>query len=69
MVATFCIYENTVEPVNKRHLREIQSMVFIDKWFLFGGFFVLFYQGRVIEVRPLFTGLFYSEMAFVITVL
>ena len=36
-------------------LKERQHMVFIDKWFLFGGFFVLFYQGRVIEVWPLFT--------------
>ena len=26
------------------------------KWSLFGGYFVLFYQGRVIEVLPLFTG-------------
>ena len=27
-----------------------------DKWSLCGGYFVLFYQGKVIEVWPLFTG-------------
>ena len=46
----------TVKPVNKGHPREKQNMVFIDKWSLFGGYFVLFYQGSVIEVWPLFTG-------------
>ena len=33
-----------------------KDMVFIDKCSLFGGFFVLFYQRRVIEMWPLFTG-------------
>ena len=42
--------------MNKGHPRERQNMVFIDKWSLFGGNFVLFYQGRVTEVWPLFTG-------------
>ena len=41
---------NTAKPVNKGHSRERQDMVFIDKWPLFGGYFVLFYQRRVIEV-------------------
>ena len=35
----------TVKPVNKGHPRERQDMVFIDKWSLFGGFFVLFNEG------------------------
>ena len=46
----------TVKPVNKSHPREKQDMVFIDKWSLFGGNFVLFKQERLIEVWPLFTG-------------
>ena len=41
---------NTVKPVNKGHPRERHNIVFIDKWSLFEGFFVLFYQGRLIEV-------------------
>ena len=36
---------DTVKPVNKGHQRERQDTVFIDKWSLFGGYFVLFYQG------------------------
>ena len=31
-------------------------MTFIDKWSLFEGYFVLFYQGVVIEVWLAFTG-------------
>ena len=31
-------------------------MAFIDKCPLFGGYIVLFGQGRVTEVLPLFTG-------------
>ena len=31
-------------------------MVFIDKWSLFGGYIVLFNQGKVTEVWPLFAG-------------
>ena len=46
----------TVKPVNKGHPRERQHMTFIDKWSFFGGYFVLFYQGKVIEVWTLFTG-------------
>ena len=46
----------TVKPVNKGHLRERQNMVFIDKWPLFAGYFILFCQGRVIEMWSLFTG-------------
>ena len=52
----FRILPYTVKPANKGHLRERQNMVFIDNWPLFGGYFVLFYQGRVIEMWPLFTG-------------
>ena len=58
----WCNYEdgfqagNTVKPVNKGHPNERQNMVVIEKWSLFRGYFVLFYQGRVIEVWPLFTG-------------
>ena len=45
--------------MNKGHPpRERQDTVFIDKRSLFRGYFVLFYQGRVIEVWPLFTGRF-----------
>ena len=46
------IFRYTVKPVNKGHQRNRQNMVFIDKWSLFGGYFVLFYQGMVIEVWP-----------------
>ena len=31
-------------------------MVFIDKWPLFGGYIVLFKQGRIPEEWPLITG-------------
>ena len=31
---------NTIKPLNKGHPRERQIMVFIDKWSLFGGYFV-----------------------------
>ena len=44
------VYTCTVKPVNKGHPREKQNMFFIDKWSLFGGYFVSFYKGRVIEV-------------------
>ena len=36
------VCEYTVKPLNKGHLREMQNMVFIDKWSLFGGNFALF---------------------------
>ena len=42
--------------MNKGHPRERQNKVFIDKWSLFKGYFVLFNQERVIEVWPLFPG-------------
>ena len=42
--------KTTVKPVNKGHTKERENMVFIDKWSLFGGYFVLIYQGIVIEV-------------------
>ena len=32
------IADTTVKPVNKEHPREIQIMVFIDKWSLFWRF-------------------------------
>ena len=44
----------TVKPVDKGHPRERQHMIFLDKWTLFGGCFVLFYQGTVIEMWSLF---------------
>ena len=34
-----------------------QHMVFLDNWPLFGGYTVLFNQGKVTEVWPLFRGL------------
>ena len=40
----------TVKSVNNGHQKERQHMVFIDKWSLFGGYFVLFNQGSVTEV-------------------
>ena len=39
-------------------------MIFIDNWSLFGDYFVLFYQVRVIEVWPLFKYGLYSEVVF-----
>ena len=42
--------------MNKSHPGDRQNMVFIDKWSLFGSYLVLFSQGMVIEVWPLFTG-------------
>ena len=36
--------------------RERQHMVFIDKLPLLGGYILLFNQGKVTEVWPLFTG-------------
>ena len=39
-------------------------MVFIDKWSLFGSYFVIFNQGKVTEVWPLLQGGLYSEVAF-----
>ena len=50
------LLQNTVKPVIKGHPRERQYMVFINNWSLFGGYFVLLYQGRVIAVWPLFSG-------------
>ena len=47
----YYIYSQTCQ---QRPPREKQNMVFIDKWSVFGGFFILFYQGRVVEV--FFTG-------------
>ena len=47
---------NPVKPVNKGQPMGRQHMVFINKWYLFGGYFVLFYQGKVIEVWPVFAG-------------
>ena len=42
--------------MNKNHLSERQDMVLVDKWSLFEGYIALFYQGRVVQVWPLFTG-------------
>ena len=42
--------------MNKGHSSERQHMAFMDKWPLFEGYFVLCYQRRLTEVRPLFTG-------------
>ena len=43
--------------MNKGHPRDRQKMFFfIDKWSLFGGNFVIFYQGRVIYKWALLTG-------------
>ena len=53
--------------MNKGHPRERQHMVFIDKWSLFGGYFVLSYQDRVIEVWPYYyylQGCLYLEVTF-----
>ena len=53
--------------MNKGHLSERQHMVYTDLWPLFGGYFILFYQGRIIEVWPLFTDLqggLYLEVTF-----
>ena len=56
LFASGLVFNNTVKPVNKSHPRERHIMVFIDKWPLFGGYIILFNQGRVTEVGPLFTG-------------
>ena len=50
----------TVKPVDKGHPRERQNMVFIDKWSLFEGYFLLFYQVSVNKVWPLVTGSFFG---------
>ena len=39
-------------------------MAFTDKWPLFGGYFVLFYQGQIIEGGVYLDGGLYSEVAF-----
>ena len=46
----------TDKPVNKDHPQERLHMVFMDKWFLFGGFIILFNQGRVTDEWPSFLG-------------
>ena len=46
---------NTDKPVYNGHPREVHYMVFIENWSLFVGYIVLFNQGRVTEVWPLFT--------------
>ena len=48
------VSDSTVKPVNKGHQRERlhNSLDFIDMWSLFGGYFLLFNQGRVTEVWP-----------------
>ena len=38
----FCQKKYTVKPVNNGHSMEIQDMVFIDNWSLFGGYIVFF---------------------------
>ena len=58
-----CI-EITVKLMNKGHAREIQHTVFIDKWSLFGGYIVLFNQGRVTKCGLYLCGGVYSEVAF-----
>ena len=50
--------------MNKDHPRERQNMVSIDKWSLFGGYFVLFYQGWVSEVGLYLQSGLYSEVTF-----
>ena len=49
---------NTVKPVNKGQPRERQHMVL--NWFLFGGYFVLFFQ----ECGLYLKGGLYSEVVF-----
>ena len=41
-IRTYILY--IVRPVNKGHQRDTQDMVFIDKWSLFRGNFVLFFK-------------------------
>ena len=51
------IFHSIVKPVNEGHLQERQILVFIDKWSLFGDFFVLFHQLKnVMRVWPLLIG-------------
>ena len=40
----------TVKPVNKGHPRERRHIVLIDKWTLFGDYFVLFDKGMVTDL-------------------
>ena len=42
--------------MNKGHPSEGHHMVFTDMWPLFGGYIVLFNEGRVTNEWPLFTG-------------
>ena len=54
---------HTVKPVNKGHPREWQHMIFKDMWSLFGGYFVKFYQGRVMKCGLYLQGGLYLEMS------
>ena len=56
VAVSFDLWLYTVKPVNKGHPREKQHMAFKDKWPLFGGYNVLFNEGRVTEIWSLFTG-------------
>ena len=49
--------------MNKGHPREKQNMVFIDKWSLFGGYFVLFYKRKgLLKCGLYLQGGIYSEV-------
>ena len=49
---------------NKGHLMGRQHMVFIDKWSLFGGYFVLCYKEGLLKCGLYLQGGLYWEMAF-----
>ena len=53
---SYHIYIYTVKPLNLGHPCDRQILVFIDKWSLFWGFFVLFIQWNDNRVWPLPTG-------------
>ena len=55
---------NTVKPVDKGHPRERQQTVFIDKWSLFEGYFVLFFfEEGLLKCDLYLQGGLYSEVA------
>ena len=61
-----CLFDhkNTVKPVNKYHPWERQHMVFIDKWSLFGGYFVYYFEEWLLKWDLYLQGCLYSDMPF-----
>ena len=64
-VSALSINIYTVKPVKKGHRKDRQHMVFKDEWSFFGGYIVLYYQGRIISKCGLYLqGSLYLEVTF-----